>query len=168
MKPMPAFLFVLLAAGASPATAAAPLLRETRSVIVHASPDRVWARIGRFGDLASWHPDVAKSVIASGSDDHAGAQRSLELKGGGHATDTLLGYDARHHRYRYAMHGGTLPVADFSATLGVKAAGRNRSKVSWVASFHRRDPGGDAAATRAVAGFLDDGLAALRADWPGR
>lgn len=151
------------------AFAAAPLLKLSRSVTVHASAQAAWARIGRFDGVAAWHPAVSKDELVSGKSDGIGAERVLTLRDGGTLTDKLLGYDAKHHRYRYAIVSGTLPVSDYTATLGVKAAGRDRSRVTWSATFRRKDGtanpapnANDAAAIQAVAAFHQAGLANLK------
>ena len=149
--------------------AATPLLKLSRSVTVHASLQVAWARIGQFDGVAAWHPAVARDELISGRNATIGAERVLTLRDGGTLTEKLLAYDAKHHRYRYAIVSGSLPVSDYIATLGVKAAGRDRSRVTWSATFRRKDAAAnpapnanDAVATQAVAGFHQAGLTNLR------
>jgi len=162
---------LLAASGAiAAAPAEAPVLKVSRSVIVHAAPDAAWRTVGDFGRVHAWHPGVAKTEIVEGADDRPGAVRLLTLRGGGTLRERLLDYDARHHRYRYALVDGAWPVSGYTAVIGVKAAGRNRSKVTWSATFRRKDTGphpaadaDDAAAKKAVGETYQAGLERLKA-----
>jgi mxaD protein len=144
------------------AGAAAALLKVSRSATVHLPVQQAWARIGRFDGVAAWHPAVSGDAIVAGANDTAGAVRRLTLRDGGTLTEKLTEVDAKHHRYRYVIVAGTLPVSDYASTFGIKAAGRNRSKVTWSSTFRRRAPhASDAAALKAVDDFYRAGLAGL-------
>ncbi|NCT67050.1 MAG: SRPBCC family protein [Rhodanobacteraceae bacterium] len=134
---------VLAALAAAPlsATAAAPLLKVQRSVIVHATPAAVWATVGHFDRIDRWHPGVAKDEIVAGRANQPGAVRVLTLRDGSRVREKLLAFDPKHHRYSYAILDGALPVSGYTAALGVKAAGPNRVKVTWSGTFRRKDPG---------------------------
>lgn len=151
------------------ALAAASVLTVEKSVIVHASPDAVWERIKDFNGLGSWHPAVAKDELVAGRNNEPGAERLLTLGDGGTIKERLLDFDARHHRYKYEILEGVLPVSHYTSTLGVKAAGKNRSKVTWSGTFKRKDTGphpaataDDATATRTMAGVYQAGLDHLK------
>ncbi|MEO6689658.1 MAG: SRPBCC family protein [Dokdonella sp.] len=169
MKRLLELAFASFMAVSGSVSAAAPVLNVSESVTIHASPDVVWARIQDFDGVVSWHPAVAKDQIIIGSNNTVGAERMLTLRDGGTVTEKLLAYDARHRRYRYAIRMGVLPVSDYISTISVKAAGLNRSKVTWSGTFKRKHVGAnppanadDAMATKTMVGVYRAGLDNLK------
>jgi mxaD protein len=169
MKRLRAIVFACVMTVPGIGLAAAPVLTVSESVTIHASPDVVWARVRDFDGLSSWHPAVAKDQIILGVNNTIGAERVLTLRDGGTVTERLLGFDTKHRRYRYTIRQGVLPVSDYIATLSVKAAGLNRSKVTWSGTFRRKHPGAnppanadDATATKTMTGVYRTGLDNLK------
>ena len=149
--------------------AAAPELKASKSIIVHAAPGPAWERIKNFGTLDSWHPGVASDEIVAGTGNAVGSERRITLTSGAVITEKLVGFDARHHRFRVTMLTGTLPVSSYASIISIKAAGKNRSKITWSGKFKRKDTGpnpaagaNDAAATAAVTAFYQAGLDNLK------
>lgn len=128
------------------ASSQAPVLKVSRSVIVHAEPDAVWHKVRDFDGLHTWHPGVVKDEIVVGRNNEVGAERLLTLRDGSKARERLVGFDAKHHRYRYKIIESALPVSSYVAVIGIKAAGKNRSKVTWSGTFRRKDTGAHPAA----------------------
>jgi mxaD protein len=158
---------LLLTAPAS--FAAAPLLKVTRTVTIDASVDQVWAKCGDFDALDRWLPAVAKDTLTKGKNNVPGAERHLDVKGGGYVNERLLHYSGRAHSYSYSILDSVLPVSDYRATLSVKAAGTGKSVVTWTGTFKRKDTGAnpadnanDKAATDAIRGVYQSGLDNLK------
>lgn len=169
MNSIRCIVFAVLATVSTAAWAAAPTLKVSQSVVVHAPPATVWARIRDFDALNTWHPAVAKDQIVSGMNNRPGAVRLLTLHDGGTIKEKLLDFDDKHRRYKYEALEGVLPVSRYSSVLGVKADGKNRSKVTWSGTFQRKDTGpqpaadaDDAAATKAVTAVYEAGLDHLK------
>lgn len=151
------------------ASAAAPVLKVSKSVIVHAAPAVVWEKVKNFDGINAWHPAVAKDEIVSGTNNERGAVRLLTLGDGGTIKEKLLGFDARHHRFHYEILEGVLPVSSYTSTVSIKAAGKDRSKVTWSGTFKRKDTGphpaagaDDAAATKTMGSVYQAGLDNLK------
>ncbi|GAA0720753.1 SRPBCC family protein [Dokdonella soli] len=169
MKIVRSIALVMLAASSGLSFAAAPVLKVSKSVIVHAEPGAVWEKARDFDGLARWHPAVAKDEIAVGTNNEVGAVRVLTLRDGGTVREKLLGFDAKHHRFRYTILEGVLPVSAYTSTLSVKAAGKNRSKVTWSGTFKRKNTGpnpaaneNDATATKTMGSVYQAGLDNLK------
>lgn len=141
-----------------------------------ASPDEVWAAIGRFDDL-SWLPPVARvELTGDGSTDRPDqSTRVLHLKakaGDPTITEVLTKWqpEERCHSYRIEkVEVSVLPVTDYVSTLCVKDAD-GKALVIWRGEFHRghrgdAPPAGqdDAAAIKAVTWVYQTGLDALAA-----
>ena len=169
MKIIGTLAFLVLAAASGLGLAAAPLLNVSRSVTIHAAPATVWETVKNFDGANTWHPAIAKDEIVAGSNNQIGAERQLTLGDGGTVKEKLLGFDAKHHRFRYTILEGVLPVSSYTATLSVKAAGKNRSKVTWSGTFKRKNTGpnpaadeNDATATKTMGGVYQAGLDNLK------
>jgi hypothetical protein len=149
--------------------AAAPVLKVSKSVTIHATPDVVWAKAKDFNGLNTWHPAVAKDEIVAGTNNQAGAERKLTLGDGGTVNEKLLRFDDAHRRFSYTILGGVLPVSHYTSTLRVTAVGKDSAKVTWSGKFKRKDTASkpasgadDAAATTAISGVYQSGLDNLK------
>ena len=115
-------------------------------------PEKVWVEIGGFGDIAAWHPRVAKAeVIEIEGETH----RHLTLTDGELILERFV--EAGPHHYTYEVVESQLPIFDHRATLSCVAEG-DGCHVFWSAVFERTDP----AADDIVAAFYEEGLRALR------
>lgn len=148
-------------------TAIDETLRLKESIEINAPADKVWAKVGQFGDM-SWHPAIAKTEVVEGTATEAGAKRVLTLKDGGHVNETLTSYDAGTTTLKYEITDSVLPVREYGATIKVEAAG-DKTIVTWRTMFKRKDPAkpgaagqDDAAAKAAVEGILKSGLQQLK------
>lgn len=154
-----------------PATclAAAPVLKVSKSVTIHATPAAVWEKAKNFDSLNTWHPAVAKDEIVAGTNNQPGAERKLTLGDGGTVHEKLLSFDNAHHRFSYTILGGVLPVSHYKSTLRVTAVGKDSAKVTWSGTFQRKDTGAtpasdanDATATKTISGVYQSGLDNLK------
>lgn len=139
-------------------------IRYKETIEVNAPADKVWAKIGNFGDM-SWHPVIAKTAITSGKADEAGATRVLTTQDGGAINEVLINYDAAGMTLKYEITESVLPVREFGGTLKVEAAGEGKSIVTWRSMFKRKDPANpgakgqdDEAAKAAINGIFKSGL----------
>jgi len=164
---------VLACLAATQALAHGPTRQKLElSVEVAAPPEKIWAVIGNFHDLA-WVPAVAK-VEGPGGNDPDSAKRTVTLKSGGTWHDEELSdYDAQKFTYgTFLPHVDVkvLPVADFSTHLTVTAEPGGKSKVEWRSAFYRGFPNNDpppnlneAAAVKAVTALCQPALDGLKA-----
>jgi mxaD protein len=165
------FAMLLLSAFGFTVTANAAIdetIRLKESIEINATPDKVWAKIGSFGDM-SWHPAIAKTTINSGKAGEVGATRTLTTKDGGAINEVLTTYDAAGMTMKYEITDSVLPVREYGATLKVEAAGEGKSIVTWRSMFKRKDPANpgaagqdDAAAKAAIGGIFKSGLENLK------
>lgn len=166
-------LVALLAPALATAQGCGPTrLKVTESVAVDLPPAKVWAIVGNFQDM-SWDKD-AVATTGTGGDEPEGAVRTIKLKGGAAFGESLYKYDADAMSYSYhidTVDVDRLPVQNVSATIEVVPdAGGAKSIVRWRAAFYRYlrpdEPApdiADANAKKAVADFLRNGLAGLKA-----
>ncbi len=169
MRTLRFIAFAALAVVSVAAFAAASMLKVTKQVTINAPADDVWAKIKNFDSLDKWHPAVEKDQIVAGKNNEVGAERMLSLKGGGTIKEKLLAFDDKRHSYRYSILEGVLPVSDYTSTITVVPAGKDRSTVTWTGSFKRKDtsdkPAADAndeTATKTMSGVYQAGLDNLK------
>ena len=61
------------------------MIRVTRSCVMEAPIDRVWAVLRDFNSHIDWHPIIERSAIERGeSADQVGCVRNFTLKDGNH------------------------------------------------------------------------------------
>ena len=139
-------------------------LAVKETAVVAASPDKVWAVLGKFSGLPGWHPAVAATDIVRGVDNERGAVRSVTTRDGARIVEELLAYDAGKHSMTYRIDASPLPVTDYVSTLAVVPSGKG-SRITWQSRF-KRDPAAadvdDAKAKAIVAGIYKSGFDGLR------
>jgi hypothetical protein len=121
--------------------------------------ERAWEAIGRFNDIASWHPMVLAGE-ASGSDKQP--ERRLELGDREKLVERLESHDDAARAYRYSVASGPLPVSEMTAELRVNADDARSCTVEWSAEL---EPDADTPREQAVAeiqNFFRQGLEHLR------
>ena len=129
---------VMLAAALAASAALTPMaqagdtLRVSRSVDFKKTPAEVWAVIGEFSKLHTWHPAVES--VAMNGDGGTGLHRVLTLVGGGEIDETLTDYSLTDRSYSYVINSSPLPVANYTATIAVKDAAGS-ARVVWESSF---------------------------------
>lgn len=153
------------AAPAPAAEAAAPAAAElsvSKSITIAASADAVWAKVKDFNGMTAWHPAIAKSEIVEGTNGTVGAVRALTLAGDKPAVikEKLTALDDAAKSISYEIIEGPLPVAGYSSTLVVAAAGEG-STVTWSSKF-KANGADDATATSTIEGVYTAGLDNLK------
>jgi hypothetical protein len=116
-----------------------------------ASADAVWAKIGDFCGIGKWHPAIEKCVLSAD-----GKQRTLSLKGGGTVVEKLEKRDDAAHSYTYSIIDGPLPVANYTSTISVAAAGTG-STITWSGKYDAKGAS-DADAKKTMDGVYQGGI----------
>lgn len=147
----------------------ADVLKVNKTVTINASPDAVWATCGNFNAIDAWLSVAAKTTLTRGGNNVPGAQRRIDVKGGGIVEEELLAYSAGDHAFEYRILGGVLPVSDYRSTFRAQADGAGRTLVTWSSTFRRKDTGphpaadaNDETALGAIGGLYATGLADLK------
>ena len=119
----------------------------------------VWGAIGNFNALADWHPAVARSEQTT--DEGGATVRRLTLTGGGTIVERLERKSDTERVYTYSILESPLPVANYTATLGVRDEGGNRCTVEWSSEFEPKDAP-ESQAVKVVQGIYEAGFQNLR------
>jgi NADPH:quinone reductase len=140
------------------------LQRVTRSTIIDAPIERVWAVLRDFNSHLDWHPIIADSRIEGGeASDQVGCVRAFTLKDGNELREQLLSLDDRNFVSTYCILDSTIPLQRYVATVQLKpVTDGNRTFWHWQSTF-ATPPGRERELADAVGtGVYEAGFAALR------
>ena len=131
----------------------------SRSVDVSATASAVWSMIGPFCAIKDWLPPVGTCTESAASP----PERTLVTKDG-KATfvETQTARSDAGHSYSYVFKSSPLPVTDYASTIKVVSKAAGVSTVTW-SSTYVPDPGKEEAASEALSGIYEAGLAAIKA-----
>ena len=144
-----------------------------KTMVIKASPVKVWAIVKDFGNMQTWHPGIASDKLEQKKDENGemATFRTLTLKSGGEIYEKLRSADDATMKMKYEIVSGVAPVADYNAFMTVTAGpGAGESTVTWVGRFYRTYklnppiPAGqdDETAVNFITGVFDSGLAGLK------
>jgi NADPH2:quinone reductase len=97
------------------------MIKVTRSAVIDAPIERVWAVLRDFNSHAAWHPAVAESEIEGGQpSDQVGCVRRFTLRDGQRIREQLLALSDRDRVCTYCILDATLPIHRYVATVSLK------------------------------------------------
>jgi NADPH:quinone reductase len=140
------------------------LQRVTRSTVIDAPIERVWAVLRDFNSHDQWHDVVEQSHIEGRRrSDQVGCVRSFTLEDGNHIREQLLTLDDKAYKSTYCIVESTVPLQRYVATVTLKpVTDGNRTFWHWESSF-ATPPGQEKALRDLVAqGVYEAGFANLR------
>ena len=113
------------------------MIRVTRSAVIDAPIERVWAILRDFNSHWAWHPVVADSHIENGeAADQVGCVRNFHLKDGAHIREQLLALSDLDHISTYCILDATVPLTRYVATVQLKrVTDGNRTFWHWQSTF---------------------------------
>jgi NADPH2:quinone reductase len=113
------------------------VIKVTRSAVIDAPIERVWAVLRDFNSHAAWHPIIAESAIENGeAADQVGCVRNFTLKDGNHLREQLLGLSDEDHVSTYCILDATLPLRRYVATVQLKrVTDGDRTFWHWQSTF---------------------------------
>jgi mxaD protein len=165
-----AFLLAFLIGGAAGANAHGPTPQKVdEKITIAAPPADVWKVVGDFASIGSWHPELTKVKVAGTGNQ---TTRTMTLKSGGDLIESLDAVDNKAMEIDYRLQNENIdafPVSSYSDAITVKPASGG-SEVEWISRLYRADTGNeppagkdDASAVKAATGFIQSGLAGLKA-----
>jgi NADPH:quinone reductase-like Zn-dependent oxidoreductase len=113
------------------------MIKVTRSAVIDAPIERVWAVLRDFNSHTAWHAIVAESAIEGGEpSDQVGCVRNFTLKDGNHIREQLLALSDEDHVSTYCILDATLPMQRYVATVQLKrVTDGNRTFWHWESTF---------------------------------
>jgi NADPH2:quinone reductase len=113
------------------------MIKVTRSAVIDAPIDRVWAVLRDFNSHVDWHPAIDTSEIEAGeAPDRIGCVRNFRLKDGNRLREQLLALSDADYLSTYCILDGTLPMRRYVASLQLKpVTDGNRTFWHWQSTF---------------------------------
>ena len=113
------------------------MIRVTRSAVIDAPIERVWAVLRDFNSHTAWHPAVAESEIEGGDpSDQVGCVRRFSLRDGNLIREQLLALSDQDHVSTYCILDATLPMRRYVATVQLKrVTDADRTFWHWQSTF---------------------------------
>lgn len=113
------------------------MIRVSRSAIIDAPIERVWAVLRDFNSHTAWHPVVAESEIEGGeASDQVGCVRRFTLRDGNRIREQLLALSDREHISTYCILDASVPLRRYVATLQLKrVTDGERTFWHWQSTF---------------------------------
>lgn len=139
---------------------AAGKLSVKEKQVLKASAATVWATVGDFATLNTWHPAVVAEQV-TGTGQKPGDTRVLTLGDGGKITERLVSHSANRMRYTYEIVDSPLPVQNYRSTIRVVAHGKDSSVFVWSSRFDAKPGVSDKDAMDAIRGVYKAGAEAL-------
>jgi NADPH:quinone reductase len=94
------------------------MVEVSRSTIIDAPIDQVWAMLRDFNSHDKWHPAVAISMIEAGApSDMIGAVRDFNLADGSRLREQLLSLSDHDHSFEYCILESPLPLHGYMAQV---------------------------------------------------
>lgn len=113
------------------------MIRVTRSAVIDAPIEQVWAVLRDFNSHTAWHPAVGESHIEGGEpSDQVGCVRNFRLRDGNHIREQLLALSDRDHLSTYCILDATLPMQRYVATVQLRrVTDGERTFWHWQSTF---------------------------------
>ncbi|MBZ8132129.1 SRPBCC family protein [Afifella sp. IM 167] len=127
-----------------------------RHIVTSATPEEVWALIGDYFAMESWHPGVAACEREAD-----GKTRRLTLPDGASIREERTDDGILPHAYAYSIVESPLPLKRHAATLAVTPQGKG-ARVDWQCEF-AAEAGAEEVVAGILAGVFEAGLAEIEA-----
>jgi NADPH:quinone reductase-like Zn-dependent oxidoreductase len=113
------------------------MIRVTRSAVIDAPIEWVWAMLRDFNSHTAWHPVVAESEIEGGErSDQVGCVRRFTLRDGNRIREQLLALSDRDHVSTYCILDATVPLRRYVATVQLRrVTDGERTFWHWQSTF---------------------------------
>jgi uncharacterized protein YndB with AHSA1/START domain len=125
------------------------------STEIAAAPDKVWAAIGDFCGIASWHPVIAKCELSEDK-----KVRTLTTGDGAKLIEPLESWDDAGMSYTYRIQESPLPVDNYVSTIKITGSG-DKSMVEWSSTFDPKGASEDEA-KKVMSGIYQAGFEGLK------
>ncbi|KPA22225.1 Polyketide cyclase / dehydrase and lipid transport [Shimia sp. SK013] len=106
------------------------MLKIERSLEIEATPEQVWAVMGRFMHIDAFAPEVARVEALTVGEDQVGSQRRCHFTNGQALVETVTAWDAGRGYSVALSEMGSMPMSAASAELRIEAVG-NKARVVW-------------------------------------
>lgn len=107
------------------------MIRFHRTLTIDATPEAVWAVLGRFMHIDEFAPQVKSVDALTDREDSIGSRRRCHFDNGTSVVEEVTGWnETRGYRVRLSEMDA-MPLHEAQAEIAVEPLGNGRSKVTW-------------------------------------
>ncbi|WP_136657603.1 SRPBCC family protein [Nitratireductor sp. XY-223] len=111
------------------------MIHHERTLELEATPDAVWAVIGRFMHIDDFAPQVKSVDALTEGEDGMGSKRRCHFDNGNSLVEEVIRWEPnRGYRVRLSEME-PMPLHEALAELSVEPVGNDRSKVTWSMDY---------------------------------
>jgi hypothetical protein len=143
----------------------------TRSTVIEAPIEEVWAIIRDFNDWPSWHPNIASSEIEGDVPSGCiGCLRLLKGMANDSARERLIGLSDLDHSVHYTVEWASdLDMRNYVATIQLRRiTDGDRTFAQWTGRFESAPELEDTLASGIATMIYEDGFMGIRERLPAR
>lgn len=111
------------------------MIHHQRSLVIDASPDAVWAVLGRFMFIDEFAPLVKSVDALTTGDDQVGSKRRCTFDDGGSVVEEVTKWEVN-HGYRVRLsETEPMPLHEAFAELRITPHGLGKASVAWSMDY---------------------------------
>ncbi len=106
------------------------MIHHERTLDIDATPDELWAVLGRFMHIDEFAPLVKSVEALTDGEDGVGSKRRCSFENGSSVVEEVTEWEPG-RRYRVRLSEMDMPLHEAHAELAVEPLGSGRSRVRW-------------------------------------
>ena len=110
------------------------MIHSERTREIDATPEEVWAVLGRFMHIDEFHPAVASVDPLTTETEGVGAKRHCDFTDGTSVDEEVVSWEPN-HMYRVRMTEFSMPLKEAFAELSVEPLGEGRARAKMAMEF---------------------------------
>ncbi len=111
------------------------MIHHQRTLVIDASPDAVWAVLGRFMHIDEFAPLVKSVDALTTGKDQVGSKRRCHFDDGGSVVEEVTEWETN-RRYRVRLsETDPMPLTEAYAELSIKPHGSGQTLVEWSMDY---------------------------------
>jgi len=111
------------------------MIHFERTLEIDATPDVVWAVLGRFMHIDEFAPLVKSVDALTDGEDRIGSKRRCHFDDGTSIMEEVTEWEVN-HKYRVRLSEMSMPLHEAYATVSVESLDNGRSKAKWGMDYH--------------------------------
>lgn len=114
------------------------MIQNVRTLDIDATPDAVWAVLGRFMHIDEFSPGIKSVDALTEGEDGVGSKRRCHFDNGTSLVEEVTEWEAN-RRFRVQLSEmGSVPFREAHADLSVGPIDNGRTRVSWGIAFRAK------------------------------
>jgi len=114
------------------------MIHLERNLDMNASPEAIWAEIGRYMEIDDFSPYIVSVDALTDGEDGMGSIRRNNFDNGSSMVEEVIQWTPnKGYRVRSSEFGSN-PMTEMTAELAIKPASKGKSKMSWSIDYRMK------------------------------